>query len=325
METSELLAPFERLLSEIASPAAIRAIEAGGSVTQIWDVLRQSGYLDALVSEQNGGSGLAFRDVSALLMALGKHAVPVPVAETMIARALLVDAGVEVPNGAIALATAFDRSANATPFAMVAEHLLIDLEHQLVLARIADLHRDHIGTSRTLAAHLSWSGSPSGPSLPVPVGGLRVLGAIVRATAIAGAAEHLLEMTVDYANARIQFGKPIGKQQALQQQLAQMAELVIACRLAAQTGCNATQFPDVHKVALAKQVTSAAAPQIANIAHAIHGAIGISEAHDLQLYTRRLHEWRLADGAESWWARRIGEDCLAFQGGSLDFVRSHLA
>src|SRR3546814_5045461 len=59
---------------------------------------------------------------------------------------------------------------------------------------------------------------------PVPEGGLRLLAALVRAASIAGAAGALLDRTVRYANERVQFGRAIGKQQAVQQQLAVMAE-----------------------------------------------------------------------------------------------------
>ena len=49
-----------------------------------------------------------------------------------------------------------------------------------------------------------------------------------------------------------------------------------------------------------------AATRVAATAHAVYGAIGISEEHDLQLFTRRLHEWRLADGSETYWNRLLG-------------------
>jgi acyl-CoA dehydrogenase len=43
----------------------------------------------------------------------------------------------------------------------------------------------------------------------------------------------------------------------------------------------------------------------------------------LQLYTRRLHEWRLADGTEGYWAGLLGTSRLASPAAtSIDFVRS---
>ena len=139
----------------------------------------------------------------------------------------------------------------------------------------------------------------------------RRIGAVTTAAAISGAADRVLAMTIDYANQRIQFGKPIAKQQAVQQQLAVMAEQVVMARIAAQIGCSHGLAPPLEIVAIAKQGASRAAVQIAAIAHAVHGAIGISEAYDLCLYTRHLNEWRTAHGSEGYWAEQLGRARLA--------------
>lgn len=143
---------------------------------------------------------------------------------------------------------------------------------------------------------------------------------LLLAAAISGAADRVLTMTAGYANERNQFGKPIGRQQALQQQIAVMAEECVAVRLAVALAGEGALDP--VRVACAKAVASAAAPRIANTAHAVHGAIGISAEYDLQLYTRRLHAWRLDEGAESHWNRRIGQAMLASQADTLGFVRT---
>ena len=54
--------------------------------------------------------------------------------------------------------------------------------------------------------------------------------------------------------------------------------------------------------------------------------MGITEEGDLQLYTRRLHEWRIADGAERHWNQVIGEALLAERGGRFAaLVRDRLS
>ena len=147
-------------------------------------------------------------------------------------------------------------------------------------------------------------------------------GAVIAAAAIAGAGDRVLTRTIDYASQRIQFGKPIARQQAVQQQLAVMAEQVVMARIAAQIGCAHGLVPPLAIAAIAKQVASAAAVQIAAIAHALHGAIGISEAHDLSLYTRRLHEWRMAHGSESYWAEALGRSRFASsEVMTVDYIR----
>jgi acyl-CoA dehydrogenase len=321
MDARELLDPFERLLEDIASPARVREIEAGAPAGAMWEAFAESGFLDALVPEDAGGAGLALSDVQPLLQALGRHAVPVPVAETMVARALLAPAGVAMPAGPIVLATLTGNRAIAVPVACLAEHALVQSGGTLVLAEVTDAELGAKGVHHSLAADLCWANGPSGPSIAAPVVGLRPICAVLRAAAIAGAADRLLGMSVAYANERVQFGKPIGKQQAIQQQLAVMAEQAAAARIAAQIGCSAGFPPAPAQAATAKQVTSSAAVQIANIAHAVHGAIGMSEEYDLQLYSRRLHEWRLADGSEGYWATLLGSQRLGADISTVDFVR----
>jgi hypothetical protein len=58
------------------------------------------------------------------------------------------------------------------------------------------------------------------------------------------------------------------------------------------------------------------------MAHGLHGAIGIGEEYDLQLLTRRLHEWRMAHGSEAHWNALIGNSVLASDASIADFVRS---
>jgi acyl-CoA dehydrogenase len=153
---------------------------------------------------------------------------------------------------------------------------------------------------------------------------LRPIAAVLRALLIAGAVARLTEMSATYANDRVQFGKPIGRQQALQQMLAVMAEDMVACRIAAQMGASRWPLVPPALAATAKITTSAAAIRIAASAHAVHGAIGISEAFDLQLLTRRLREWRQADGSEGYWADVLGAARLGDSASTVDWVRAEI-
>ncbi len=319
MNGQELLEPFMRLLADVAAPDAVRAVEAGGSREAMWQAFEDSGFLDALVPDSAGGAGLSLAEVAPLLMALGAHIVPLPVAETMVARALIATAGHAAPRGAITLGGA--GAALPVPFGAVADYALAEKGGVLRLAAITA--HETTGVMGDLAAHLTLA--ESGIDLPAPEAGLSCLMAVLHAAAIAGAADRLLTMTVAYANDRVQFGKPIAKQQALQQQMALMAELAVAARLASQLGCAAGLSGGVQPAATAKQVASAAAADIAAIAHGVHGAIGISAEYDLQLLTRRLHASRLAAGGESFWAAQLGRMQLAHEGSTLDFIRQAMA
>jgi len=323
MDYSDLLEPFDRMLEAVASPAAVRAVEGGGPTDAMWGAIAASGFLDALVPETVGGFGLPLAAVQPLWQALGRHAVPLPVGETMIARALLAEAGAAAPDGPIVLMVAEPGQPAVVPLGRVARHALTQQGDSLGLIELASDTTAATGVVGSRAARVV---APQlAERFPAPQGGLRALGALLRAALIAGAADRLVRMTASYANERVQFGKPIGRQQALQQQMAVMAEEAVAARIASQLGCAGAFPPSLAAVATAKSVASAAAARIAATAHAVHGAIGISEAHDLQLFTRRLHEWRLADGSETWWNRLLGAARLARPGGSVDFVRAELA
>jgi alkylation response protein AidB-like acyl-CoA dehydrogenase len=321
MNREELLVPFDRLLSDVCPPSVARAVDAGDPIDRLWSEIEASGYLDALVPEPAGGAGLSMGDAAPLFMALGRHAAPAPVAETMVARALLARAGIDRPAGPILL---LDRQqALPVPFARTASHALVEADDNIHLVSLNQAQLTATGEPGTTAAFINWP-APEGRALGTDLPRLRPLSAVLLAAAIAGAADRLLDMTVAFADERVQFGKPIGRQQAVQQQLAVMAEKVVATRMAAEIGCAAGLDGGLGPASVAKQVASAAAVIIADTAHAVHGAIGISEEHDLQLFSRRLRSWRLASGSETYWAERLGQMRLASDISTIDFIRKNL-
>lgn len=149
------------------------------------------------------------------------------------------------------------------------------------------------------------------------------LQACLYAAQMAGAMQRVLDMTLQYANQRVQFGRPIGKFQAIQHQLAVMAEQALAARMAAQIGCASSGLlPDRLRAAIAKARTSEAAVEVAALSHSIHGAIGFTHEFDLQIYTRRLHHWRLGAGSESHWHDVLGAALVDDHAGlALDLIR----
>lgn len=312
---------IERLFAQVSTPSAVRAIENGASPESMWDEIQESGFLDALVPESLGGAGLTLAQVFPMFLSAGRHAVPLPFAQTMLARAWLAAAGVASPTGPISIAAAGVRlhngtiEADAVPFGQVSAWVLADMAGVAVLLPQADADSTATGGHGSLSASLCWKTWPGdGVRLGPPSGKnpqLDELAAASYAALMAGAADRALAMTLDYANQRSQFGKHIGKFQAVQNQISIMAERTWASRMAAQLACQSTDWiPRSLPAAVGKVTTSAAAAQIADIAHAVHGAIGITEEYDLQLYTRRLREWRLCAGAETYWASRIGARLL---------------
>ena len=152
------------------------------------------------------------------------------------------------------------------------------------------------------------------------------MAALLYAGLLAGAMKRCFDLTMGYANERVQFGKPIGKFQAIQHQLSVMAEHVAAGQMAAESAFGAAgRWPSVPACAVAKARTSEAAQLVAATAHAVHGAIGVTEEYDLQLFTRRLHEWRIDHGSEAHWHRALGRLLVESSHAlSVDFARTIL-
>ena len=144
---------------------------------------------------------------------------------------------------------------------------------------------------------------------------------------IAGAAERVLELASTYAQQRVQFGRPIGSFQAVQHRLAVMAEQTCTARMAAQLAFAVpAPRPDRTLAAIAKCVAGEAAAIVAAGGHAVHGAIGITAAYDLQLCTRRLLAWRTQGGSPTYWAREVGTAWWrSGETRALDFALARLA
>lgn len=319
---------IEDILKDQCTPAVVRAIEAGGSPAALWQAVEGAGFLELLGPEDAGGAGLPLADLFPILSSFGRYTVPVPAAQTIVARALL-GSRFAMPGGMITLAAALRREASGaivcslTPYGRVADFVLARDGDALLLLPAAAARREATGVHRSLAATLRWPDESAVTHVPGAGPLLPAFAAALHAALLSGAMNSVFEMTLQYCNDRVQFGKTLGKFQAVQHQLSVMAEHVAAASMAAEAAFHTdAAAPSLLAAAMAKSRTSEAAALVASIAHALHGAIGITEEYDLQLLTRRLHEWRMAHGSEAHWNAWIGNKVLASDTLIADFVRS---
>jgi len=116
-----------------------------------------------------------------------------------------------------------------------------------------------------------------------------------------------LAEAVQYAQDRVQFGRPIGKFQAVQHQLAALAAKSAQATIAAACAFRAAdRHTPTFETACAKVVAGEAAGLATTVAHQVHGAIGFTYEHALHFTTRRLWSWRPEFGTESQWAEELG-------------------
>lgn len=121
------------------------------------------------------------------------------------------------------------------------------------------------------------------------VGAMEVASAALCAEMVGGM-QWLLDATVEYAKTRQQFGRAIGSFQAVQHQCADMLLMTESARSAAYYAAWALTEGDSQAsvaVAIAKAYCSDAYREVANRAVQVHGGIGFTWEHDLQLYYKR--------------------------------------
>lgn len=329
-----------KLFGQHVDRSALAAAEAGAWPAALWDAIETFDLAHALVAEDQGGHGLAWADAGTVLHLAGRFAAPIPLGETMIAAALLAKAGIAIPGGAMTIADGrplaltegrLDGRLPAVAFGRSAGHLVTVTgpvgAAQLCLVDLGTAETEPLRNSgRETRDDIVLRGVRPVAIAPAGAGGaerILILGALMRASQIAGALRKLLELSVDYANTRQQFGRPIGRFQAIQQSLAQLAAEVAAAEVAAATGWRALDRdaarPDAahFEATVARIRTSEAARIGAAIAHQVHGAIGVTDEHMLHYFTRRLWLWRLEFGAEAWWAEELGARVLAAGGDRL--------
>jgi alkylation response protein AidB-like acyl-CoA dehydrogenase len=290
-EERELLAEtVAALVTKHASPAAVRsAMESDrGYDESLWQLLcEQVGAAALVVPEELGGAGGELADAATVLQELGRAVVPSPLLGTTLAElallaapepdaetlaslaagssigALVLDAGYVV-NGDIAdvvVATADGRLSRWTRFSA---QPVATMDPTRRLARLQPEDTVALG----------------------PDPGLADSAAILLAAEQIGAAERCLELTVEYAKNRVQFGRPIGSFQALKHR---MADLYVAIAAARAVVADACSDPTPTNAATARLAASETLCKVAAEGIQLHGGIAITWEHDMHLYFKRAH------------------------------------
>lgn len=325
----------ERIFSDFVTQDLLESAERGEWSAELWKAVEEAGLTRARLPEGSGGAGASWPDLYPIIAASGRHAAPIPLAECMLAAGLLHRAGLSLPAGVVTLAEEsldpgnfsndlLTATLKSVPWGRHARHVvvvapsgdrnrisIIDLEGAEIEHR-QNLAREPRDVVKLKGAHVVASAETR-----MPLNRVRLYGAMIRSAQMAGALEALLEMSVGYANERVQFGRPIGKFQAIQQEMARLAGEVAASGMAAKMAFHSidrtaddTEFDPTFEIAAAKIRLGDAADLAPGIAHQVHGAIGFTYEHKLHFFTRRLWSWRAEYGTAAQWADRLGAMAL---------------
>jgi acyl-CoA dehydrogenase len=282
------------------------------------------------VPEAAGGSGGTLLDAATVAYALGARAVSLPVIETMLAGWLHAEAGLpvdQVPMSVVAapapLVIFQGKLTGTVPAVAWGSEVAVtaalisgpDSAPRLVTWRqgtgIAATRSDIAGQSWT-TVQLDAPPADDRPLAAETPARLRDRAALLRAAAMAGAMNAVMQLTNTYCAQRTQFGKPLGAFQAVQQHLVTIAQgatttwlNVIRAAGAVESGGGSFEAAAVKHLANEYATASVRAAQQA------HGAIGLTREYPLHRYTRLLLAWRGQDGSREALIRQIGEEVTA--------------
>lgn len=315
-DQSMLIEAADRLFGDLAAKKT-------ADFADLWAPVEEAGFPLLLVPEADGGFGGAWCDAFAVLRLAGYHALALPVGEAVIAAWLLGRCGLGQPEGLVTIAPRvtgrldnglFNGSVTGVPWGSEATAILAVLDGQMIVLNVsdaasiephqnpADEARDTLHFADTAVAHAPCDAD------------LTALGALIRTAQIAGAMDAALAQSIAYANDRVQFGKPIGKLQTIQQNLAVFAEEAAAVNCAGQAAFAAADKYDgsmAFEVAAAKLRANMAVGVGTSTAHQVHGAIGFTREYSLHPLTRRLWSWRSEFGNDRFWSDILGRQVIA--------------
>ena len=239
-----------------------------------WQEIAEAGLHRLLLPEDLGGMGDSFEDAAAVAMQIGVHAVSTPLAETLVANWCLAQAGLPVDDNPCALilgdeiggALKKGRFFCTQPFVLPQDvtRAVIVLGGDVALidqfpAAERSMSMDGIAQNRFAPAVEGFALAELA-SLPAQALSPLYILALLKAASMAGAMEAVLDLVVEYANTRKQFGRAIGQFQAIQHMTAHISGDVVAAAACVQHAARALH--GAHgpwAVAAAKGFTSEAA------------------------------------------------------------------
>jgi acyl-CoA dehydrogenase len=335
-----------KMMEKYSTKDVINKAESGlWAGEELWNTLVESGMITVAIPEELGGNGGDLTDALSILHVAGKYSAPIPLAETYMANWLLSQIGERVTDEILTVYYPKDMlpfqfvksgegwivsgTAKYVPWARFAQKLLvlgetsagpvlslIKLDKAEIIhgQNLAGEARDRVIFENVFLEECKLFSI----NLNEQMQNVLCHGALTRCVMMAGALESILHLTINHTSERSQFGRPIHRFQAIQQQLALLAGEVAAANVAAKCASESYYNSNFSKeIAFAKIRVNEAAGKVNQIAHQVLAAIGFTYEHSLHHSTRRLWSWRDEYGTESDWEQSVAEQLVKLQKNQL--------
>ncbi|KUH74116.1 acyl-CoA dehydrogenase [Mycolicibacterium novocastrense] len=305
----DFAASIDAALGAADLPGAVRAWAAGDTSPgrKVWAQLTDLGVTALLVPEKYDGIEAHPVDLVVAAERLGRWCVPGPVAESIaVAPILLADdercAG--LASGELIATVALPPQVPRAVDADTAGLILVAADGE-VRDGTAGTQHESVDPSRKL-----FDVNASGDGRAADVARAYEFGVLATAAQLVGAGQAMLDMSVEYAKQRSQFGKIIGTYQAIKHKLADVhiaVELARPLVYGAALSLAENSADTARDVSAAKAAAGEAALLAARSALQTHGAIGFTQEHDLSLWLLRAQALRSAWGDPAVHRRRVLE------------------
>jgi alkylation response protein AidB-like acyl-CoA dehydrogenase len=319
------------VLQRECAPEVVRAAWEGRpeGAHAVWRTLAETGVIGMRASEAVGGMGMSELDLVLPLEETGYSALPGPLADTAaVGIPLLEAAGTDdqkmrwlgpAVEGHVKIVVAFEGQ-SIVAHAAFADLLIAQAggaAYCIPMAEVTVTPEPSVDRARELAG-VSFATDPRRRMREdVDTGASFALAheraALASAAQLIGLSRRMLDMAVQYAKVREQFGKPIGVQQAVKHRLANaLIEQEFARPLVYRAAWSlAISAPDAAiDVSLAKIYAGQAAKFVAKQALQVHGAIGYTTEYDLHMWMKRAWALSAAHGDAAYHRARVGRHIL---------------
>lgn len=314
---------FQNLFAKEAGAEFIRHTEPQCFSKPLWDHLVHMDALGIGVAEERGGAGGGIVELAIIAEEQGRALAPVPFIDAVVLTRALARCGADdllrdIVDGSIVPALAsplVDHSlaggvgaVRAVPYGAVADVLAVTDHDELVVVDRKNLRVEPCGKSLGAFPLADWhvDGShrwrASGGTARGAIDALRDEWRILTSALLVGMADAAVQLAVEYARLRIQFGKPIGQYQAIAHRLATCATRRDGARLLVAEAARCADDVGVRRremAAMALAFTSETAEDVASASLHTHGGYGFMLEYDVQLYLRRIKATVLGGGASS--------------------------
>ena len=344
-EQQMLVTTARAFVDRSCPPEVARALDAGASEPQLWPAIADAGWPGLVVSEEHGGASAGMIELAVVCEQLGRGPVPSPLIATTVLAALpiswmgtdeqrgrwlpdfargarvgtlaLIEPGMHDEWGGVRMrpAPALVGKKILVPWALAANLMIVatcDGWRVLEPGPPCVHLREHngLGGDPLFAVTFDRADSePLGRPEDAPATFDRMMDHLVvaRLAFAVGAAERALELSVQHAQDRHQFGQAIGSFQAVAHRCTDMRTDIDACRLLAYQAAWSLDRGDGATIAVtaAKAYANEAMRRVFRNAHQVHGALGFSTEHDLHLFTRRGKEFELTAGSTALHRERL--------------------